>query len=80
MVTAFTRKKDSKKVLFVTQQYQVGLYLAIYTEGQSIPEQTGIDTDNEPEFHRDLRQNYNKRQLIINTEKSSPLPAEKNTE
>lgn len=52
--TAFKVKGNPKMVRFVTQQYVTGLYVAIYTEGDPLPVQSGSDLK-EVDFHRELR-------------------------
>lgn len=64
-MTTIFKDKTGKTIQFITQQYEVGLYLAIYTEGNSIPEQTGLDCNNEADFHKELKENYNKRRLEL---------------
>jgi len=42
MVTTYVDKK--KRIKVITQLYEIGLYVAVYMEGTSIPEQFGINT------------------------------------
>jgi hypothetical protein len=72
MITSFINKKNVP-VRFITQQYEVGLYLAVYEGDNPIPQQTGLDCDDEGAFHRDLRKNYNKKELTLKLEGSTPL-------
>ena len=54
MTTTLKDKQSGKILSFTTQQYEVGLYLAIYTKGEAIPQQTGLNID-EIKFHKKLR-------------------------
>lgn len=60
-----TRIKDNNKnYRFVTQQYEVGLYVAVYNDdNSSLITQYGVDVSEE-EFHKKLREEY-KDSLII---------------
>ena len=49
--------KDHSKFTIITQQYEVGLYVAIYKEGVSMPDQC-TSTLKEETYHRKLRKNY----------------------
>ena len=69
-------REDLFDVEFITQQYEVGLYLAIYTELESTPKQTGLDCHDDNAFHKDLRENYNKEELTFIPKKSSKLKEE----
>lgn len=72
MITVF--KDKGKIVKITTQQYSVGLYVAIYTEGNSHPVQFG-STLTEEKYHLELRKklkgNYLKREstAIFNEKK-----------
>lgn len=57
MTTTLKDKKSGKIVSFVTQQYVVGLYVALYTEGNSIPLQ-GSSRMKEIVYHKGLRKNH----------------------
>jgi beta-glucosidase-like glycosyl hydrolase len=73
--TAFKTQdyKGKPKVLrFMTQQYVTGLYVAIYTEGEPTPQQTGSDMK-EVDFHRDLRKKIKKEGDVFLKEQSDPL-------
>jgi hypothetical protein len=65
LTTTLTIKKNGKTATmsFITQQYVCGLYVAIYTKGQAIPEQTGASMT-EYEYHRSLRDNAKKEKHI----------------
>lgn len=54
MQTVFMGKEDNKKRKVITQQYKCGLYVAIYTEGNQIPDQLSSEYK-EKDFHRRLR-------------------------
>jgi len=54
MTTTFKVKKTGKTLSIITQQYECGLYVAVYTKGQQIPEQSG-STMKQDVFHRKLR-------------------------
>jgi len=65
-------KGNTKFLRFVTEQYITGLYVAIYTEGEPIPQQTGSDMK-EVDFHRDLRKNIKKEGDVFLKEHSDPI-------
>ena len=48
---------DNRKI--ITQQYEIGLYVAVYDLDNRIIEQFGIDTNNEKEFHESLQKKTN---------------------
>ena len=48
---------DGEKFRFITQQYIVGLYVAVYKEGHSLPDQ-GSSRLKEADFHRKIRKSY----------------------
>lgn len=54
-----TRFKDgNKNIRIVTQQYEVGLYVAIYNNDTgSFLDQFSVD-ENEEDFHKALREKY----------------------
>jgi hypothetical protein len=72
MISTFLVKKTGTKDKFITQQYEVGLYIAIYHGGDPIPSQTTSDVP-EKEFHKKLREGYNKRAAAFLPEESSSL-------
>lgn len=63
MTTVLKNKETGKIVSFITEQYMLGLYVAVYTKGVTIPEQTG-STLSEFEYHKTLRQNAMKEKHI----------------
>lgn len=72
MTTAFKVKGKGKMISFVTQQYTLGLYVAIYTEGDPIPQQTGSEAK-ELDFHRNLRKTIKESGDTFIKEESDPL-------
>lgn len=73
MVTTIKVKKTGKKDKFLTQQYVCGLYVAIYHEGDPLPEQLGHKEDNEKKFHEQLREAIDKKKATLITEESTVL-------
>ena len=67
--TIQNKKKGSIK--FISQQYPDSLYVAVYHEGKSMPDQMGLDVP-EKEFHTNIRKNL-KRSWKIVTEQSTNL-------
>jgi hypothetical protein len=63
--------KDGKKRTVLTQQYSSGLYIAIYREGKSIPDQLA-STLKESAFHR----NFRKKMPNFLKKESSVIPEE----
>jgi hypothetical protein len=59
MVTVVKNSKG-KIERFITQQYEVGLYVAVYKERDPIPDQFGVKID-EKEFHLKLRETIAKK-------------------
>ena len=47
-------KLNGKETRVITQKYIVGLYVAVYTKGEAVPDQFGVDVA-EDSFHRDIR-------------------------
>jgi hypothetical protein len=72
MTTAFKCKKTKKDVRFITQQYECGLYVAIYHQGQPIPDQTGSTLD-EAAFHKKLRKHIAKVKDTFLKDESDPV-------
>jgi len=63
------KEDDGNKRIFITQQYETGLYIAIYREGSARPDQMSAKIKEVP-FHRRLR----KRRPDFIKEESSVLP------
>ncbi len=61
---------------FITQQYAWGLYLAIYHEGKTVPEQATLDIDEE-KFHLSLRKSAKKFRVELIIEKSDIIKRNK---
>jgi len=74
MTTVIKMKKTGKIVRFITQQYMVGLYVAIYTDGQRIPDQS-VSKMEQVKFHRRLRKDIVKNKDTFLKEESDPLNA-----
>lgn len=74
MQTTIQNKKKGM-VKFVSQQYPDSLYVAIYYEGKSMPDQMGCDVA-EKEFHMDVRKNL-KRSWKVIAEQSTNLEGER---
>ncbi len=74
MVTTWIDPDTKDKYKFITQQYEVGLYVAIY-KNSLIDNQFGID-DTEAEFHKSLRENMEKENIEMLAEESSILIGE----
>lgn len=53
MVTVLLHK--DKKVTIITQQYEVGLYVAVYEEGNQIPVHQGGSLKKEVTYHKEIR-------------------------
>lgn len=70
LTTTLTVK--GKKQIFVTEQYELGLYVAIYKEGNSIPVQGCLDVK-EVNFHQDLRAQAKEMKDTFIKEESDPL-------
>jgi hypothetical protein len=68
--TVFIAK--GKKCTILTQQYTSGLYVAVYREGNPIPEQCGVE-EKEDEFHRNLRKDIEKQGDTLVVNESSPM-------
>lgn len=72
MTTTIYCKERKQTLSFVTQQYEVGLYVALYVKGQSIPSQTTSDL-NEVEFHKQVRKEAKKNGDTFKKSLSDPL-------
>jgi len=73
MITTIQPKAKSKpKQQFITQQYECGLYVAIYTDGERIPDQFGSRMTEE-KFHKELRASINTRKATFVEKESTVL-------
>lgn len=71
MNTVINIKNSNRIINFVTQQYEIGLYIALYEDGNSIPiSQGGIDKE-ELKYHKSLRRKAIKNGDEIILERSS---------
>jgi hypothetical protein len=74
MTTVIKIKKTSKIVRFITQQYITGLYVAVYTDGHRLPDQS-VSKMEQVKFHRKLRKDIAKHKDIFLKNESDPLNA-----
>lgn len=51
---SLVKNSEGQKRKIITQQYDIGLYVAVYDMDSRILEQFGLDCDNESEFHEGL--------------------------
>ena len=56
MVTKF--KDGNKNIRIVTQQYEVGLYIAVYDNDNGYFITQGSSNESEEEYHKRLREKY----------------------
>lgn len=73
-MTTTIKTKAGPKLRFVTEQYVVGLYLAVYKEGESIPEQTYLNVE-QVKFHKDIRAAVPGNRDVVIKDESDPLNA-----
>lgn len=77
MFTTSFKIKDGDKLRFVTQQYEIGTYIAVYKDDNSMPEdQRGINME-EMKFHRQLRRNIEKAGDELLLDESDVMPKAK---
>lgn len=70
MITVFKNKKDTFRV--ISQQYEVGLYVAWYKNGGPIPHQIGRQ-EPEEKYHKKLRKEIKRKGSKLIEKKSTTL-------
>jgi len=64
MQTVIHNKKEGS-IKFISQQYEIGSYVAVYHEGKSMPDQMTFGNVTEEQFHKDMRSSLKKGWKII---------------
>ena len=59
MITKFDDNDSKMKI--ITQQYQIGTYVAVYKDGKMVDQ--GTSELSEEKFHEKLRKNLNKKNI-----------------
>lgn len=73
MITTIQPKaKGNPKQQFITKQYECGLYVAVYTDGERIPDQFATSVTEE-KFHKDLRAHINTRKATFIKKESTSI-------
>ena len=70
-------KTDKGKLKFITQQYVTGLYVALYKEGCSMPDQLSSHLTEE-DFHKKMREQIGKKNNHTFVEEESTTIGKKN--